>query len=334
MYVDDLFITCVDAAGIDWLLGVLTDRFEDLTVTTGSKHSFLGQTFDFGVEGECSVTMQGYTVDLLEIRHPKRGAPTPAHEDLFIVDESSSLLPTRLSSLFHSAAAKAYYLALRTRPDVLTAAAFLVTRVKAPTEQDLAKLDRMLEYLSATSEMGIRLGGDGAGPMTVTAFVDASYGVHWDFKSHTGCLISVSKGPVHVCSKRQALNSKSSTEAELIGVSDSLSQVIWTREFLIAQGYEVPAATVLQDNQSTMVLANKGRSASSKTRHIGIRYFWVKDRIEQGEVALEYLATEDMAADILTKPLQGALFRKMRALLMNSKSQVVSSATGGVLEGV
>jgi hypothetical protein len=156
--------------------------------------------------------------------------------------------------------------------------------------------------------------------MTVTAYVDASYGVHRDFKSHTGCMISVTQGPVHVSSRKQGLTTKSSTEAELVGVSDALTQVIWTREFLLAQGYILGPAVVKQDNQSTMVLANKGRSTLSKTRHIGIRYFWVNDRIVSGDVVLEYLATEDMAADILTKPLQGILFRKMRTLLLTSRT--------------
>jgi hypothetical protein len=320
LYVDDLFITCEDPEGVAWMLQVLRNRFVDLSSTEGPKHSYLGQTFDFSEKGACFVSMEGYTIDLLDMRQPKRGAATPALEDLFIVDQSSALLSPATSELFHSVVCKAYYMALRTRPDILTPAAFLVTRVKAPTEQDLAKMDRMLAYLSGSGQLGVRLGGDGIGPLAVTAFVDASYGVHWDFKSHTGCMISVSKGPVHVSSKRQALNSKSSTEAELIGVSDALTQVIWTRAFLIAQGHAVPAAVVKQDNQSTMVLANKGRSTSSKTRHIGVRYFWVADRIETGEVVLEYLATEDMAADILTKPLQGSLFRKMRALLMNESN--------------
>jgi hypothetical protein len=53
----------------------------------------------------------------------------------------------------------------------------------------------MLDYLNATQEMGIRLGGDDIRPMTVTAYVDASYEVHWDFKSHTGCMITVTQGP-------------------------------------------------------------------------------------------------------------------------------------------
>ena len=136
------------------------------------------------------------------------------------------------------------------RPDILTAAAFLVTRVKGPTVQDEVKLNRMLAYLNATQEMSIRLGCDGIGPMTVTGNVDASYGVHWDLKGHTGCMI-------HISSRKQGLTTKSSTEAELVEISDTLTQVIWTREFLLAQGYNLGPAVVKQDNQSTIVLAGR-----------------------------------------------------------------------------
>ena len=145
----------------------------------------------------------------------------------------------------------------------------------------------------------------------------ASFAVHGDMKSHTGGVISLGKGPVYVRSSKQRLTSKSSTEAELIGVSDTLPQIVWTREFLEQQGYVSSPAKIFQDNQSTIVLANKGFSTSDKTRHIGIRYFFVKDRIDAGEVVVEYLPTEDMLADMMTKPLQGSLFRKLRSLLMN-----------------
>ena len=73
----------------------------------------------------------------------------------------------------------------------------------------------------------------------------------------------------------------------------------------------------VSDNQSTIALANKGFSTSEKTRHIAIRYFFVKDRIDGGEVVIEYLPTEDIVADVMTKPLQGSLYRKLRSLLMN-----------------
>jgi hypothetical protein len=66
-----------------------------------------------------------------------------------------------------------------------------------------------------------------------------------------------------------------------------------------------------------MKLAEKGRSTSEKTRHINIRYFFVKDRVDAGELLITYLSTDEMIADVLTKPLQGTLFVKLRNLLLN-----------------
>ena len=75
---------------------------------------------------------------------------------------------------------------------------------------------------------------------------------------------------------------------------------------------------IYQDNKSTILLAEKGCSASSKSRHINLKFFHIKDRIAAGELRLEYLSTEQMIADILTKPLQGQLFRNLRLLLLGN----------------
>jgi hypothetical protein len=64
-------------------------------------------------------------------------------------------------------------------------------------------------------------------------------------------------------------------------------------------------------------MAEKGRSTSDKTRHINIRYFFVKHYMDSDELKIEYLPTEEMVADVLTKPLQGDLFRRMRNKLLN-----------------
>jgi hypothetical protein len=95
-----------------------------------------------------------------------------------------------------------------------------------------------------------------------------------------------------------------------------MPQVLWVREFMEAQGFAVGKVLLYQDNQSTIALAKKGRSTSARTRHIAIRYFFVKDRVDAGEVEIEYLPTGDMRADIMTKPLQGDLFKRMREALM------------------
>ena len=141
--------------------------------------------------------------------------------------------------------------------------------------------------------------------------------VHSDMKSHTGCVIGLGKGPIFGKSTTQKLNSKSSTEAELIGLSDSANQVIWTRNFLIEQGYQMGPATIYQDNMSTISLIKNGKSNNEKTRHIAIRFFFVSDRVKSNEIKVEYMATGQMLADILTKPLQGNLFKRLRNQLLN-----------------
>jgi KUP system potassium uptake protein len=131
----------------------------------------------------------------------------------------------------------------------------------------------------------------------------------------------ISKGT----STRQKINTKSSTEGELVAVNDVLPQVLWTKYFLEAQGYGVTDNVIYQDNQSAMLLENNGRASSSKrTRHLNIRYFFIHDRISAKEVRVEYCPTEEMVADFFSKPLQGSLFRKFRDFIMNISSPVQS----------
>jgi KUP system potassium uptake protein len=107
----------------------------------------------------------------------------------------------------------------------------------------------------------------------------------------------------------QKINTKSSTEAELVTVDDVMPLILWTRYFLDAQGYGIKENKVFQDNQSTILLEKNGHHLSScHTRHINIHYLFVMDRIQSKALVIEYCPTEEMVADIFTKPLQSSLF--------------------------
>jgi hypothetical protein len=139
--------------------------------------------------------------------------------------------------------------------------------------------------------------------------------------------MTIGKGTVHCKSKKQSLVTKSSTEAELVALSDSVCIGIWARKFLQVQNGDkhflvkgdIPPVIVYQDNNSTVRLAEQGRSTSPRTRHIDIRYFFIVDRIISGEVIIKPMRTYYMIADIMTKPLQGKLFRHMRKMLLNNE---------------
>lgn len=105
--------------------------------------------------------------------------------------------------------------------------------------------------------------------------------------------------------------------AELIAASDMVPQQIWTRNFLIGQGYDIERSVLFQDNQSAILLERNGLLSSTKrTKHINIRFFWLTDRIDGGELSVEYILTDEMLADYQTKPLQGSKFIVMRDQIM------------------
>ena len=98
----------------------------------------------------------------------------------------------------------------------------------------------------------------------------------------------------------QKLNSKSSTEAEFITVSDGMNISLWLAGLIGYQEYKKKSVRLEQDNQSCIALLNKGRSTAETTRFIEIRMFWISDYIQNGAVEVVYVPTEDMTSDYFT----------------------------------
>jgi hypothetical protein len=234
-------------------------------------------------------------------------AATPAANHLFQVNEDAVKLDEESAPLYHHKVAKLLFLCKRARPDVQTAVAFMTTRVQQPDVDDYKKLRRPMQYLHSTVDMPLTLEADNA--HIVKWWVDASFAVHSDMKSHTGGMMTLGKGAAYGTSTRQKLNTKSSAESELVVVNDVMPQVLWTRYFLEAQGYGVDNSIVHQDNQSVILLEKNGRASRSgkRTRHINIRYFFVADRIAKNELKIEDCPTGEMLGDFFTKPLQGCV---------------------------
>ena len=125
---------------------------------------------------------------------------------------------------------KSLFLCKRGRPDIQTALAFLCNRVREPDEDDYKKLRKMLQYLRATRRLYLTLKAYDL--RVIKWWVDASYAVHPDMRSHTGGTMAVGKGGVYSTSTRQKLNTNSSTEAELVGADNLMPQFLWTQYFM------------------------------------------------------------------------------------------------------
>ena len=318
LHVDDMIITCKHEQTITHLIDRLKERYtEGVTVHEGPVVSYLGMTFDWSTQGQVRITQEGYIAEMLNNCGVDGSAKTPAADNLYEVRDEVPLATAETSDWFHSQVAKMLYLAKRTKPECLTAVAYLSTRVTKCNLDDVVKLMRLLKYVRRTKDTGIILKPGDEG-ITIRSYIDAAYGIHSDGKSVTGCTTMIGKaGPIHAKSVKQKIVTKSSTEAELVATSDSANQTLHLRQFLIEQGHPNCGAEVFQDNISCMNLLNKGKSCSERTRHMSIRYFWLSEKIRKKEVKLTHIRTEDMCANILTKPLQGAQFDRERRLLTN-----------------
>jgi Reverse transcriptase (RNA-dependent DNA polymerase)/Zinc knuckle len=317
-YVDDMKISHVDESVVTDIMQKIEAKFGKMTIARGKNHNFLGMDITFCDDETLTINMRNYikeTIDEAGIIFHASGVATPAKHDLFVIDETSEKLSLARSDLFHRLVAKLLYLSKRSRPDIQLAVAFLTTRVSCSTEEDWLKLHRVLLYLKGTLDLHLILGADSL--LKMETWVDAAYAVHGDMRSHTGGVVSFGRGSVISKSIKQKLNTKSSTEAEVVGASDFFPTMIWARMFLEAQGYQLVHNILHQDNKSAILLERNGKGSSSqKTRHIDIRFFFLKDRLTTEQLQIHHCPTLHMLADFLTKPLQGLLFRKFRAVLL------------------
>jgi hypothetical protein len=222
-------------------------------------------------------------------------AATPAAEYLFQVWNSSEaeFVSEEKAKEFHHITAQLLFLSARARRDIQVTVVFLTTRVKKPDTDNWGKLRRVLKYLKGTKHMKLILSIDNLSK--IMWWVDASDWTHEDCRGHTAAMISLGGGAVISSSRKQKINTKSLTESELVAIDNALTTTLWTLYFIEAQGYSIEQNIIFEDNLSTINLAVNGTFLSSKrTKHIKARYFFIKDKIEEGKVEIRYCPTKKM----------------------------------------
>jgi hypothetical protein len=250
-----------------------------MTVSRGAQHEFLGMHLNYLGDGMVTIHMPSYlhgAIDDSGLSITKT-SPTPTAASLLHIEKKSPPLHPAQARIFHSVVARLIYVGTRARSDILLALGFLCSRVSAPTEQDERKLQHLLEYLYGTIDLKLRLGANSLNELTT--WVDTSFVVHDDMRSHTGGVISFGRGGIICKSKKQSINTKSSTEAELIGASD------YHHLRKDVHGGPRPPhyqGNFYQDNESAIKMESNGKAlCGQRSRHIDIRYFFITDHVKQ-----------------------------------------------------
>jgi hypothetical protein len=324
-HVDDVKVSHVDSKVVEDFIEWVKEKYEDpeigkVKVSRGKRHDYLGMILDYNTDGSVTIDMVDYIKKMIEDfpEDTTATATTPAALHLFEVRDDAEKLSEDLAIIFHNLVARGLFACKQARPDIMTAIAFLTTRVSNPDIDDWKKLKRVINYLRGTKDLVLKLSADKN--MIPKWSIDVAYAVHKDMRSHTGSSLTLGKGGVNNSSIKQKINTRSSTEAEVVGVDDMMGPVLWTNYFLEAQGYKTSDTIIYQDNKSAILLEKNGKASSGKrTKHINIRYFFITDMVDKKQVRIEYCPTDDMVADFFSKPLQGNKFIKFRNSIMNIK---------------
>lgn len=208
------------------------------------------------------------------------------------------------------------YAAVNTRPDISFAVAALTRYTSNPGPAHMAAARRVLRYLSTSAGLGLRLGGMKT-PLAITIYTDADWaGSPDDAKSTSGVVVMLGSGAICWTSRKQKQTSLSSMESEFVALVGGVQDAKWLCSLMEELRMKNTAAPkLLIDNQSAVAYCRTGGSMT-RTRHVNIRYHFVRDSVESGEVDLDWIPTERQLADIMTKPLERAAFTRIVSQLM------------------
>lgn len=319
LFIDDLYMSCIEGKAIDKLVTNLNKKFKTnfnkLSVCKGKVHDYLGINIDYSNKNYVKFTMYDFIEDMLkEARDDMNGLSLwPVGSKLLKVDKKLSHLSKADADHFHRMTAQLLFGCKRARPDIQLTMVFLCTRVKEPTEQDYKKLTRVVRYLRNTVHLPLLIGWDESGVSMWS--VDAAFTVHKDMHSHTGAALTMGKVALLFLLLKQKINTKSFTKAELVRVDDAMNFVVWSKLFFnwkiqnhdnnIKSKALGKANVLLQENTSAIQLERYGKQLSTKrTRHIKIRYFYIMDKLQDRTVMIIlYCPMKEMVSNYLSKLL-------------------------------
>ena len=204
------------------------------------------------------------------------------------------------------------YATIATRPDIAQTVGVVSKYNSNPSQLHLTAAKRILRYLKGTTELAIKY--QKLDNESLIGYSDADWaGDQDDRHSTTGNLFIMAGGPISWLSKKQPIVALSTSEAEYIALSSASQEAVWLRRLLTTtlRVSSNKPVTIMEDNQGAIAMS-KNPIAHSRTKHIDIRYHYIREAIQEGLIKVHYCPTNKMLVDILTKPLLKGRFQELR----------------------
>ena len=312
LYVDDLLIACNSDDLLNHVKSKLCEKYKMKDL--GNVNQFLGIKI-VRSNDKISMDQSAFAQSLLEKYnfHNCKPVSTP-------VDVSNKFDETDLNEKvvdierFQSIVGALLYLSSRTRPDLAFAVSNVSKYCSRPTEKHWIALKRILRYLKGTINYGLVY--DKNNVKECEGYSDADWaGDRVTRRSTSGFCFMLGGALISWRSNRQTCVALSTAESEYIALAGASQEAVWLRNVLSELDFHDGSPMLIYgDNQSSLCLAKSSRQ-HNKSKHVDIKYHYIRDAVAHNKVLLKYCPTSDMLADIFTKGLSSERFARLRSSL-------------------
>jgi hypothetical protein len=305
LYVDDLIIGSNCSSLMNQTKQNLNERFamKDL----GQLKFCLGIEVRWNKDGTCALRQKHYVLETLEKFNmadckPVSTPMAPGQKLSKAMCATTDNEKAQMANVpYRSAVGSLIYMVTGTRPDIAVAVGEVSKYLENPGEQHWMAVKRILRYLKGTADWSLICKTDS---INLVGYADADWAGDLDSRrSTTGYVFQIGGFPVCWKSKRQPTVALSTSEAEYMSIASAAQTAVWLRRLLQDLGFTQDKATeIFEDNQGCIAMA-KNPINHERTKHIDIKYHFIREMVESALIKLTYLQTEDMLADVLTKGL-------------------------------
>lgn len=310
IYIDDGIIISQSQAMIDKLLDSLGTEFE---ITHDDANLFLGMQIERSPDGLIFLHQETYAKRILERFNMDEANPVTIPADLH--QELSPLVRTKdkndsTTAPYREAVGSLIYLSVATRPDITFAVHQASRYLENPTTMHWKAVKRIIKYLKGT--IGYGLFFKCGKKKELLAYSEADYAGELERRSTTGFVLKFASGTISWNSQRQKSVALSTTDSEYMAACQTAKEIAWVKSLIkeLLNLKDVPT-TLHMDNQNAICLV-KNPVYHKRVKHIDVRFHYVRERYAAKEFSLEYVASDEQQADILTKPLPRQQFQHNR----------------------
>jgi hypothetical protein len=232
---------------------------------------------------------------------------------------------------YASAVGALMYAALATRPDIAYAVTALCQFMSAPAISHWNAAKRVFRYLQGTQQHELVYGWNGGNRQPLYGYTDSDWGNDAnDRRSVTGWVFLLHDGAVSWQSCKQPTVALSSTEAEYMAAKEATREAVWWRAFLTELGMPPTTATTIHSDSQGAIALSKNPEHHKRTKHIDIQHHYIREQVAAGSVSLPHIGTDDMIADVLTKPLAAERHARLAEEMGVRASTAQSHSSGSV----